>query len=90
MLLSPTGRELIKDLNVKSTVSSPLAGILRLQLQPTLNGAVRGATRDHLTEITGMTGIADLSAPPNNAIKNREITRPSKSSRGSFQAFSWD
>lgn len=87
MLLSPTGGEPIKDLNVKSSVSSPLAGILRLQLQPTLHAAVRGAARDHLTE---MTGIADLSAHPNNAIKNREIMRPSKSSHGSFQAFSWD
>lgn len=88
MLLSPTGGEPIKDLNVESPVSSPLAGILRLQLQPTLNGGVTGAARDRLTEITGMTGIADLSLHPNNAIKNREITRPSKSSRGSFQAFS--
>lgn len=83
MLLSPTGGEPIKNLNVKSPVSSLLAGILRLQLQPTLHATVRGATRDHLTEITRTTGIADPSAHPNNAIKNREITRPSKSSRGS-------
>lgn len=87
MLLSPAGGDPIKGVNVNSPASSPPAGILRLWLLPVMHGAVRGAALVHLTEITRMTGIADLSAHRNSIIKDREITCPSKSSPGFFQTF---